>query len=208
MGRYIGPVCRLCRRQGEKLMLKGDRCDSRKCTLERRTLPPGQQRPRRRRLSDRGLQLREKQRARYTYGVMERQFFRHFTEAQDRPGITGEILLQILETRLDNVVYRLGFASSRNQARQLVRHGHITVNGHRTDIPSYTVKVSDAIGWYPKSIETEYYKIMVESIKSHVAPQWLSFEAQALVGRVLSLPGRSDVDAAINERAVVEYYSR
>jgi len=208
MGRYIGPVCRLCRRQGEKLMLKGERCSTRKCAVERGTLPPGQQRPRRRRMSDRGLQLKEKQRARYTYGVLERQFRRHFAEAERRPGITGENLLQILEMRLDNVLYRLGFADSRNQARQLVRHGHITVNDHRTDIPSYAVKLGDVIAWHGKGINTEYYKRVLELIQDHMVPPWLSLDRQALSGRVLAPPSRSDIDSAINEKAIVEYYSR
>ena len=208
MGRYTGPVCRLCRRQGEKLMLKGERCSTRKCAVERRSLPPGQQRPRRRRVSDRGLQLKEKQRARHTYGVMETQFRRHFTEAERRPGITGENLLQILEMRLDNVVYRLGFADSRAQARQLVRHGHITLNGRKTDIPSCAVKPGDVIAWRERSTNTEYYKVVVEQIQDKIVPEWLSLDKQGLSGRALALPSRSDSDLSIDEKAVVEYYSR
>jgi len=208
MGRYTGPVCRLCRRQGEKLMLKGDRCDTRKCAMERRNLPPGQQRPRRRRISDRGLQLKEKQRARHTYGVLERQFRRHFAEAERRPGITGENLLQILEMRLDNVVYRLGFADSRVQARQVVRHGHITLNGRKTDIPSCAVKPGDVIAWREKSTNTEYYKRVMEQIQDKIVPEWLSLDRQALSGRALAAPSRSDIDLRIDEKAVVEYYSR
>ena len=208
MGRYTGPVCRLCRRQGEKLMLKGDRCDTRKCAMERRNLPPGQQRPRRRRISDRGLQLKEKQRARHTYGVLERQFRRHFAEAERRPGITGENLLQILEMRLDNVVYRLGFADSRVQARQVVRHGHITLNGRKTDIPSCAVKPGDVIAWREKSTNTEYYKRVMEQIQDKIVPEWLSLDRQALSGRALAAPSRSDIDPRIDEKAVVEYYSR
>ena len=208
MGRYTGPVCRLCRRQGEKLMLKGERCSTRKCAVERRSLPPGQQRPRRRRVSDRGLQLKEKQRARHTYGVMEKQFRRHFTEAERRPGITGANLLQILEMRLDNVVYRLGFADSRAQARQLVRHGHITLNGRKTDIPSCAVKLGDVIAWRERSTSTEYYKVLVEQIQDKMVPEWLSLDRQALSGRALAPPSRSDIDLRIDEKAIVEYYAR
>ena len=208
MGRYTGPVCRLCRRQGENLMLKGERCSTRKCAVERRSLPPGQQRPRRRRVSDRGLQLKEKQRTRHTYGVMEKQFRRHFTEAERRPGITGANLLQILEMRLDNVVYRLGFADSRAQARQLVRHGHITLNGRKTDIPSCAVKPGDVIAWRERSTSTEYYKVVVEQIQDKILPEWLSLDKQALSGRALALPSRGDSDLSIDEKAVVEYYSR
>lgn len=208
MARYTGPVCRLCRRQGEKLMLKGERCLTRKCALERRHLPPGQQRPRRRKISDRGLQLREKQKARDSYGILERQFRRHFAEAERRPGITGENLLQILEMRLDNVVYRLGFADSRSQARQLVRHGHITLNGRKTDIPSCAVKLGDVVAWKERSTNTEYYRSLVERIVDKVVPQWLSLDAESLSGRVLAAPSRSDIDLRIDDKAIVEYYSR
>jgi small subunit ribosomal protein S4 len=208
MARYTGPACRLCRRQGEKLMLKGDRCTSRKCALERRSLPPGRQRPQRRKISDRGLQLREKQKARRTYGVLERQFRKHFTEADKRPGITGENLLQILEMRLDNVVYRLGFADSRRQARQIVRHGHISVNGHRVDIPSYQVKSADVIAWSESSVATEYYKRLAQQIGDKIIPEWLSLDQEKLSGKVMAPPKRSDIDLSINEKVIVEYYSR
>ncbi len=208
MARYTGPVCRLCRRQGEKLMLKGERCVSRKCALERRHLPPGQQRPRRRKVSDRGLQLKEKQKARDSYGILERQFRRHFADAEKRLGITGENLLQILEMRLDNVVYRLGFADSRRQARQLVRHGHITLNGRKTDIASCAVKPGDVIAWKERSTNTEYYRSLVERIGDKVVPQWLSLDPGSLSGRVLAAPSRSDIDLRIDDKAIVEYYSR
>ncbi|MFQ5925101.1 MAG: 30S ribosomal protein S4 [Dehalococcoidia bacterium] len=208
MARYTGPVCRLCRRQGDKLMLKGERCTTRKCAMERRKLPPGQQRARRRKVSDRGLQLKEKQRARHTYGVLERQFRRHFAAAERRPGITGENLLQILEMRLDNVVYRLGFADSRQQARQIVRHGHITLNGRKTDIPSCAVRSGDVIAWEGKSTKTEYYKRVAQQIQDKIVPQWLSLDREKLYGRVLALPSRSDIDLGIDEKAIVEYYSR
>lgn len=208
MARYTGPVCRLCRRQGEKLMLKGSRCTTRKCAMERRNLPPGQQRPRRRKVSDRGLQLKEKQRARQSYGLLERQFRRHFAEAERRPGITGENLLQILEMRLDNVVYRLGFADSRSQARQIVRHGHITLNGRKTDIPSCVVKPEDVIAWREASTDTEYYKMVAQQIQDKIVPDWLSLDRESLRGQVLAPPSRSDIDLRLDEKAIVEYYSR
>lgn len=208
MARYTGPACRLCRRQGEKLMLKGDRCTSRKCALERRNLSPGRQRPQRRKISDRGLQLREKQKARHTYGILERQFRKHFAEAEKRPGVTGENLLQILEMRLDNVVYRLGFADSRRQARQIVRHRHISVNGHRVDIPSYMVKPADLIAWRESGVSTEYYKRMAQQIGDKIIPEWLSLDREQLSGKVLAPPKRSNIDLSINEKVIVEYYSR
>jgi small subunit ribosomal protein S4 len=208
MARYTGPVCRLCRRQGEKLMIKGLRCTSRKCAMERRSLPPGQQRPRRRKISDRGLQLREKQKVRRTYGVLERQFRRHFAEAERRPGITGENLLQILEMRLDNVAYRLGFADSRTQARQIVRHGHITINGRKVDIPSCAVQVGDVIAWSEKSTRIEYYKMVAEQIPDKIVPDWLSLDREKLSGKVLAPPSRSDIDLRIDEKLIVGYYSR
>lgn len=210
MARYTGPACRLCRRLGEKLMLKGERCTTQKCALERRKMPPGQQRLKRRRkkMSDRGLQLMEKQKARRSYGVLERQFRRHFAEAERRPGITGENLLRILEMRLDNVVYRLGFADSRRQARQIVCHRHITLNGRRTDIPSCAVKSGDVIAWREGSTGTEYYKMVVERIQDKIVPSWLSLDRENLRGQVLTPPSRSDVDIRLDEKSIVEYYSR
>lgn len=208
MARYTGPVCRLCRRQGEKLMLKGERCATKKCAIERRNLPPGRQRPQRRKISDRGLQLKEKQRARHTYGVLERQFRRHFSEAERRPGVTGENMLQILEMRLDNVVYRVGFADSRNQARQLVRHGHITVNGVKTDIPSYQVKAGDIIQWTAQGAKTEYHRRMLEQLGDRLVPDWLNLDQDKVLARVLTPPSRSDIDLQIDDKAIVEYYSR
>jgi small subunit ribosomal protein S4 len=208
MARYTGPACRLCRRQGEKLMLKGERCTSRKCALERRSLPPGRQRPQRRKISDRGLQLREKQKARHTYGILERQFRKYFAEAEKHPGLTGENLIQILEMRLDNVVYRLGFADSRRQARQIVRHRHISVTGRRVDIPSYLVKSADLIAWRESGISTEYYKRMAQQIGDKIIPEWLSLDREKLSGQVLAPPNRSNIDLSINEKVIVEYYSR
>jgi small subunit ribosomal protein S4 len=208
MARYTAAVCRLCRRSGEKLMLKGSRCFTPKCALDRRGKPPGQQPSRRRRLSDRGLQLREKQKARYSYGILERQFRRFFGAAERQAGITGENLLVLLERRLDNAVYRLGFADSRSQARQLVRHGHIMLNGRKTDIPSCLVKEGDTISWKERSTKTEYYKQLVPSIESKVIPSWLSLDEEKLIGRVLSLPTPDDIEAKFEWQSIVEYYSR
>jgi small subunit ribosomal protein S4 len=208
MARYTGAVCRLCRRQGEKLMLKGERCSTPKCAIDRRTGPPGQRYARRRKVSERGLQLREKQKARHIYGVLERQFRKHFQEAERQAGITGENLLKILEMRLDNSVYRLGFADSRNQARQLVRHGHVLLNGRKTDIPSCAVKPGDVISWRPKSLKTQYYKTVVREIQNKYIPSWLSLDMQTLSGQVLSTPARDEMDTKINEQAIIEYYSR
>jgi len=209
MARYTEAVCRLCRRVSEKLMLKGDRCLTPKCALERRTVAPGHHAPtRRQKISDRGLQLREKQKARYTYGVLERQFRRFFNEAVRLPGVTGENLLVLLERRLDNVVYRLGFAASRAQARQLVRHGHFMVSGCKTDVPSFLVKPADVIQWCESSKRTGYYKRIAETSKEIAIPSWLSLDPQKLEGRVLTFPTRADIEVKLNEKAIVEYYSR
>ncbi|HEY92969.1 MAG TPA: 30S ribosomal protein S4 [Dehalococcoidia bacterium] len=208
MARYTAAVCRLCRRSGEKLMLKGSRCFTPKCTMDRRGKPPGQQSGQRRRISDRGLQLREKQKARYSYGILERQFRRFFAQAERQLGITGENLLVLLERRLDNVVYRLGFADSRAQARQLVRHGHIMLNGRKTDIPSCLVKEGDTISWKPESTKTEYYKQLVQSIEGRSVLSWLSLDRQNLAGRVLLLPTPDDIDAKFDGKTIVEFYSR
>ena len=208
MARYTAAVCRLCRRSGEKLMLKGSRCLTPKCSLDRKGKPPGQQFGRRRRPSDRGLQLREKQKARYTYGILEKQFRQLFRQAEKQSGITGENLLVLLERRLDNVAYRLGFADSRSQARQLVQHGHIMLNGRKTDIPSCLVKEGDIISWKEASTKTEYYKQLVKDIKSKSVLSWLSLDKQNLVGQVLSLPTPEDVGAKFDAKTIVEFYSR
>jgi len=176
--------------------------------VDRRGKPPGQQYARRRKISDRGLQLREKQKARHTYGILERQFRRFFAQAEKQSGITGENLLVLLERRLDNVVYRLGFADSRSQARQLVQHGHIMLNGHKTDIPSCLVKEGDTISWKDGSTKTEYYKQLVQSIQGRSVLGWLSLDRQNLVGQILSLPTPDDVDAKFDGKTIVEYYSR
>lgn len=209
MGRYTGAVCRLCRRSGEKLMLKGDRCFTPKCAVDRRGNPPGQQTSRRRRrVSDRGLQLREKQKARYSYGILERQFQRLFRESTRQSGITAENLLVLLERRLDNVVYRLGFADSRAQARQLVRHGHIMLNGRKTNIPSCLVKDGDTISWRQESTNTEYYKQLVQTIEAKTVLNWLSLDKENLTGQLISLPTPEDIEAKFKGQSIVEYYSR
>jgi len=208
MARYTAAVCRLCRHSGEKLMLKGSRCLTPKCAIDRRNKAPRRQSGRRRRLSDRGLQLREKQKARYTYGILERQFRRLFTQAERQSGITGENLLVLLERRLDNVVYRLGFADSRSQARQLVQHGHIMLNGRKTDIPSCLVKEGDTISWKERSIQTEYYTQLLARIKGKSVLSWLGLDRENLVGQVLTMPTPDDIEAKFEGKTIVEYYSR
>ncbi|MBM4433170.1 MAG: 30S ribosomal protein S4 [Chloroflexi bacterium] len=207
MARYTGSVCRLCRRTGEKLFLKGSKCIT-KCTFEKRPSPPGPHVSKRRRLSDRGMQLREKQKARYFYGTMENQFRQLFREAERLPGVTGDNLLVLLERRLDNVVYRLGFADSRPQARQLITHGHILVNNRKTNIPSYLIKEGDTISWNQVSAKTEYYKQLVQAIESKSVPSWLSLDKPSLVGRVSSLPTPGDTETKIDGKTIVEFYSR
>lgn len=210
MAGYTQATCRLCRRVGDKLMLKGDRCFTSKCALERRDVPPGYSSVAKRRAkkSDRGLQLQEKQKARYTYGILERQFRKFFAEAERLPGVTGENLLTLLERRLDNVVYRLGFASSRAQARQLVCHGHLQLNGRKTDIPSCLVKPGDVISWREARTKTEYYKALAREIGNRTVPSWLELDKQRLVGRVVSLPTSEDIETKFDVKAIVEYYSR
>jgi small subunit ribosomal protein S4 len=210
MARYIYAKCRLCRRVGDKLMLKGERCLSAKCAVEHRNGVPGQKAnlKHRTKMSDRGLQLREKQKSRYTYGILERQYRKTFALAGKLPGVTGENLVVLLEKRLDNIVYRLGFANSRAQSRQIVRHGHITLNGRKTDIPSCMVKSGDVIGWRTNSMKNEYYKIMSETIKDHVLPSWLSLDMDNMTGKVLSIPTHADIETKFDVQAIVEYYSR
>jgi small subunit ribosomal protein S4 len=213
MARYTGPVCKICRREGEKLFLKGERCFSPKCPFERdRGYPPGEHgrlaRFRRRRPSDYLLQLREKQKARRIYGLMERQFQRFFREAVRRPGLTGENLLVLLESRLDNVVYRLGFADSRAQARQLVQHGHFVVNGRRTNIPSYIVRPQDTIEVREQSRKRTYFKERAQRLDEGTVLDWLSLDADTMTARVLRSPAREDIDTTLKEQLIVEYYSR
>lgn len=212
MARYIGPSCKLCRREGMKLYLKGDRCYTEKCPFEHRSYPPGQHGKeaafRRRKLSDYSMQLREKQKARRIYGVLERQFRRYYKEAKRRPGLTGENLLTVLESRFDNVVYRLGLADSRAQARQLVAHGHFTLNGRKTDIPSVLLRPNDVIGVRPESRSATYFKERRELLGKREVPTWLSLDEETLAGRILALPTRQEIDAPISEQLIVEFYSR
>lgn len=212
MARYTGPVCKLCRREGEKLFLKGSRCMTPKCSFERRSYPPGEHgrdsQYRRGRASDYLLQLREKQKARRIYGVFERQFSQYFKRAEQRSGLTGFNLLVLLESRLDNIVYRLGIASSRAQARQLVQHGHITLNGRKTNVPSALVSAGDVIGIRPESTRNTYFKDLRQAIDDRQVPQWLSLNTNNLTGTVRQLPSREDIDVSLNEQLIVEYYSR
>jgi small subunit ribosomal protein S4 len=212
LARYTGPVCKLCRREGEKLFLKGSRCMTPKCSFERRSYPPGQHgregQFRRGRASDYLLQLREKQKARRIYGIMERQFSRYFERASHRSGLTGSNLLIMLESRLDNVVFRLGLASSRAQARQLVSHGHFMLNGRRTDVPSALVSAGDTISLRHQSASRAYFKELRQDIDDRQVPRWLSLDTSTLSGSILNLPVREDIDISLNEQLIVEYYSR
>lgn len=209
MARYIGPVCRLCRRERMKLFLKGERCFKEKCAIERRNYPPGQHGLRRsRRAVGYGLQLREKQKVKRIYGILERQFRLYFKEADRRRGITGENLLQLLEMRLDNVVYSLGFASSRAQARQLVRHGHVLVNGKKVTIPSFQVKVGQVIALKESSRQLEQVRNAMAAALARGVPSWLSLDADNFSGSVQAVPSRQDVKLPIQEQLIVELYSR
>jgi len=211
MARYTGPACKLCRREGAKLFLKGTRCFTAKCAFEKRSYPPGMHGRRgrfRRKTTDFGTQLREKQKARRMYGVMERQFRRYFKDAERRKGVTGANLLQILESRLDNIVYRLGFAGSRAQARQLVTHGHFAVNDKKTDIPSYLVQPGDEIAVRGKSKQNAYFESVAQEMEHRFVQAWLSVDISTLSGRVLALPSREEIEAPLNEQVITEYYSR
>lgn len=208
MARYTGPVCRLCRREGEKLFLKGERCYTGKCSIGRRSYAPGQHGQQKKKLSEFGIQLREKQKARKFYGVLEGQFRKYFENAYSMKGITGENLLQLLERRLDNVIYRLGLATSRPEARQLVKHSHFTVNGKKVNIPSFTVKAGDIIALKDKSKASEKFKMINDIAGSKVIPKWLDFNADSAEARVVSLPSREDVDLPLKEHLIVELYSK
>lgn len=209
MARYTGPVCKLCRREGMKLFLKGERCLTPKCSVERRGYAPGMHGQRRaRKISEYGLQLREKQKVRRIYGVLERQFRKTYSEAERIAGATGDNLIQLLERRLDNVVYRLGFADSRAQARQLVRHGHFTVNGRRTDIPSFQTKPGDVISVREGSRKREYFQTIAQQLTRRTVAPWLSLDVRTLTARVIALPEPGQVEAKINPQLIVEYYSR
>lgn len=210
MARYTGAVCRLCRREGAKLYLKGDRCYSDKCGIVKRAYAPGQhgQAQARKKTSEYGIQLREKQKARRIYGVLETQFRNYFEKAERQKGVTGENLLRLLELRLDNVVYRLGFANSRVEARQLVRHSHFTVNGRKVNIPSFMVRIGEQIGISEKSKKSPKIAEISELAAHKTAPAWLELDKDALVGKVVALPSREDIDVPIQEHLIVELYSR
>ncbi len=209
MARYTGPVCRLCRREGMKLFLKGDRCFKEKCAIERRGYPPGQHGQRRgRRMQGYGIQLREKQKVKRIYGVLESQFRTYFKEADRRKGITGENLLVMLERRLDNVVFALGFASSRAQARQLVRHGHIQVDGRKTTIPSYQVRQDQTVSVKEKSRKNDFIRQSLDTVRGRGVPAWLELDADNYTGRVVALPTREDIKLPIEEQLIVELYSK
>ena len=208
MARYIESVCRLCRRENLKLYLKGDRCYSDKCAIERRSYPPGQHGQGRAKFSNYGVQLREKQKVKRMYGLMEKQFRNFFSKAERQKGITGTNLLLLLERRLDNLVYRLGFANSRSEARQLVRHSHFTVNGKKVNIPSYLVKVGEAIELREKSRKISKVGESLEAVARRGIPSWLELEKEQFRGRLVSLPAREDLTMPIKEQLIVELYSK
>jgi small subunit ribosomal protein S4 len=212
MARYLGPVCRLCRREGEKLFLKGERCFTPKCGFEKRGFAPGQHgkgnQGRSDRESDYARQLRAKQRARRVYGVLERQFRRNFAFAQHKRGMTGLNLLQTLEMRLDNVVFRMGLAVNRSEARQLVNHGHFEVNGQKSDIPSMLLKIGDSVSVRQNSRETTFFKALPDYAEKRNCAVWLDRDLKSLSGRILRLPERSEIDGSLNEQLIVEFYSR
>jgi small subunit ribosomal protein S4 len=209
MARYNGPVCRLCRREGMKLFLKGERCYTDKCAIEKRNLPPGQHgKSRKAKLVGYGVQLREKQKVKRIYGVLENQFRRYFESAARHRGVTGVMLLQALETRLDNVVYRLGFATSRPQARQLVRHGHFLINGKKVDIPSYAVKMGDEVRVREASAKSAVVAHAIDEVKGRGVPEWLQVDAASTLGRVLSIPTREQINLPVQEQLIVELYSK
>jgi small subunit ribosomal protein S4 len=208
MARYTDPVCRICRREGLKLFLKGSRCYTKKCSFERRSTPPGMYAQRRRKVSEYGLQLREKQKVRKSYSVLEKQFQNYFEKAEKRKGMTGENLLRMLEMRLDNVVFRMGLATSRAQARQLVSHGHFAVNGRPTNVPSFGVKVGDKVEVRETRRGREIFKVTAETMKAAQVPEWVSSDPSKLSGTVLAEPAREQMPLEFNEQLVVEYYSR
>lgn len=208
MARYTGPACKLCRREGKKLFLKGDRCYSSKCAIERRSYAPGQHGQNRKKTSEYGLQLRAKQSARRYYGVSEGQFHKYFVEAERREGVTGTNLLQLCESRLDNIVYTAGFASSRAQARQLVNHAHFTVNGNKVDIPSYLVNPGDVVAVRDKSKTTDEFKTLTEANSARPVPKWIDANKDAMAAKVVALPEREEIMTPVEEHLIVEFYSK
>lgn len=209
MGRYTGPSCRLCRREGMKLFLKGTKCYTPKCPIEKRAFPPGQHGQIRVKLSDYGIQLREKQKVKRMYGVLERQFRRYFGIAQKAKGVTGQMLLQMLERRLDNVLYRIGFATSRREGREMVRHRGVTVNGRLVDIPSCLIKVGDIVQIAPQRTgQAKRVKENLERMKDHPAPAWIQVDAEQLKGTIVRVPQKDDISLPIQEQLIVELYSK
>lgn len=206
MAKMVGPDCRQCRREGCKLFLKGERCVSKKCAFERRPVIPGQHGASRKRVTEYGTQLREKQKVKKAYGILEKQFRRYYEEAERMKGVTGENMLSLIERRLDNVIYRMGIGASRSECRQIVNHGHITVNGRRVNIPSYIVKPGDVIAVKENKKELEMFK-QLKGMKI-VMPKWLEFNADTLTGKILALPQREDIDLNIQEHLIIELYSR
>lgn len=208
MARYRDALCRLCRREGEKMFLKGDRCYTDKCGVEKRKYGPGQHGQRRKKLSDYALQLREKQKAKETYGVLENQFKRYFHLAEKKKGVTGSNLLQLLELRMDNAVYRLGFAANRRQARQLVLHGHFTVNNRRVSIPSYLLRPGDIIGLKESSMKLNVIEENVSKIEHRGLPAWIEIDTNNLKGKILHAPEREEIELPVQEQLIVELYSK
>lgn len=208
MARYTGPVCKLCRREGVKLFLKGQRCLTMKCEIERRNFPPGQHGQRRIKVSDYGLQLREKQKMKRIYGLLERQFHNYFVLADQKRGVTGDLLVQLLESRLDNVVYRIGFAASRRQARQLVSHGHIMVDSRRVNVPGYRLRPGQAIALREKSRDNKTIRNNLEQALQRGLPDWIDFSLETLTAQIVRLPGKDDAGIPVVEQLVVELYSK
>ena len=208
MARYTGPACKLCRREGKKLFLKGDRCYTGKCAIERRSYAPGQHGQNRKKTSEYGMQLRAKQSARRYYGLSESQFHKYFLMAERKDGVTGTNLLQLCESRLDNIVYESGFASSRAQARQLVNHAHFAVNGHKVDIPSYLVSAGDVVSVSDNSKSSDEFKNLVESNGSRPFPQWMEADKEAMQVKVLRAPEREEIMTPVEEHLIVEFYSK
>lgn len=208
MSRYTGPVCKLCRREGKKLFLKGERCYTGKCAVDRRTYAPGQHGQSRKKTSEYGLQLRAKQQARRFYGIQESQFHKYFLMAERKQGVTGENLLRICESRIDNIVYLLGWANSRNEGRQLVTHGHFKVNGNKVDIPSYLCKPGDVVSIKAKSLDSEKIKAVLETNASRPVPQWLEPDAENNSAKIINLPEREQIEVPVEEHLIVEFYSK
>jgi len=208
VARYIGALCRICRREGEKLFLKGNRCDTEKCAIERRKYPPGQHGQGYRKLSDYGFQLREKQKVRKTYGLLERQFRKYFERAERKKGITGEVLLQLIESRLDTIVFRMGFAPNRRSARQLIRHGHILVNGREVNLPSFEVKPGVSVAVKQSSRDIPEIVDSISKAKHRGMPPWVEVDTENLTGKVLNAPSREDMQLNVQEQLIVELYSK